>query len=250
MLGWLPLGVSSVTPAASSSDWVWNWDWSCGSGSAAPPDLGACSGCNYSITVRVLSPGDDGSLTQSTSTTLTSAAGGHRLDFAGGAGNGLAGERPSADRRSAGFAGSAGSAGFPRFRSCPSRLRGAQAYDPPWPVGGSDWTTRRFRHRRHRFHPETAPPPASDTGRRGASRRAPRFSRRPASARAAGRLAPRSLSRRDAGVRSGGRRGQVRRAAGSGGSAVSGGSRVSGDPFRSRRRRMGPWFSTRCRAKR
>jgi len=44
---------------------TWNWNWSCGD-TAAPPDPVTCSGCNISISVRVLSPGDDGPVTQST----------------------------------------------------------------------------------------------------------------------------------------------------------------------------------------
>jgi hypothetical protein len=69
------VGASSITPASSSgSGWVWNWDWSCGSGAQSPPDLGACFGCNISISVRVLSPGDDAALTQSTGATTTSVA--------------------------------------------------------------------------------------------------------------------------------------------------------------------------------
>jgi hypothetical protein len=69
------LGASSITPS-SSAEWVWNWDWSCGSGAASPPDLGACNGCNITISVRVLSPGDDGPLTQSIAAMPTALADG------------------------------------------------------------------------------------------------------------------------------------------------------------------------------
>jgi hypothetical protein len=57
------VGTSSLTPSTTPG-WTWNWNWDCGAGSAAPPDLNACSGCNISISVRVLSPGDDGPVTQ------------------------------------------------------------------------------------------------------------------------------------------------------------------------------------------
>lgn len=46
--------------------WVWNWDWN---------DVVNCSFCNVSISVRVLSPGDDGDLAQTNVITSTSVSG-------------------------------------------------------------------------------------------------------------------------------------------------------------------------------
>lgn len=45
--------------------WVWNWDWN---------DVVNCSLCNVSISVRVLSPGDNGDLTQTNTVLATSVA--------------------------------------------------------------------------------------------------------------------------------------------------------------------------------
>jgi len=66
-------GTSSMTPS-SSSQWTWNWSWDCGPGSAAALAPSGCSGCNTTISVRVLSPGDDGPVTQSIVTSSTSVA--------------------------------------------------------------------------------------------------------------------------------------------------------------------------------
>ncbi len=69
-------GASSVVPAdpgsSAGESWVWNWHWSCGSAGAPPPVW--CDGCNISISVRILSPGDDGDLTQTIATTTSSIA--------------------------------------------------------------------------------------------------------------------------------------------------------------------------------
>ena len=147
--------MSSVSPAASSSDWVWNWDWSCGSGSAAPPDLGACSGCNYSITVRVLSPGDDGSLTQSTSTALTSAAG----DIASTLQGALATVSPASVAPPIDVPPAPPVPVAPALPGLPSSS--GAPLDPPWPVGGTldDAPVPAA----GTGSPETAPPQASDT---------------------------------------------------------------------------------------
>jgi hypothetical protein len=46
---------------------VWNWQWNCGSAPSAP-----CSDCNTAVAIRILSPGDDGAVAQSISSTSTS----------------------------------------------------------------------------------------------------------------------------------------------------------------------------------
>ena len=64
-----------MTPSSSSSSqWTWNWDWNCGPALAAGLDPAACSGCNTTISVRVLSPGDDGPVIQSMVSSSTSVA--------------------------------------------------------------------------------------------------------------------------------------------------------------------------------
>jgi len=48
---------------------VWNWQWSCGADSSD-----SCTACNTTVAIRILSPGDDGDLVQSISSTSTSVA--------------------------------------------------------------------------------------------------------------------------------------------------------------------------------
>ena len=57
---------SESLPPASGNTLVLNWDWN---------DLVNCSFCNVSISVRVLSPGDDGDFTQTNAVLSTSVAG-------------------------------------------------------------------------------------------------------------------------------------------------------------------------------
>lgn len=54
-----------LIPSLGGSMLVWNWDWN---------DLVNCSFCNVSISVRVLSPGDDGDLAQTNVITSTSVS--------------------------------------------------------------------------------------------------------------------------------------------------------------------------------
>ena len=54
---------ASTIPSTASGDTVWNLDWN---------DLVSCSFCNVAINVRILSPGDDGALTQVNDITSTS----------------------------------------------------------------------------------------------------------------------------------------------------------------------------------
>lgn len=64
-------GTSTTRPGslAGGTGWVWNWQWSCGTDPSA-----GCTGCNTAVTIRILSPGDDGGLVQSISSTSTSIA--------------------------------------------------------------------------------------------------------------------------------------------------------------------------------
>ena len=54
-----------LIPSLGGSMLVWNWDWN---------DVVNCSFCNVSISVRVLSPGDDGDLAQTNVITSTSVS--------------------------------------------------------------------------------------------------------------------------------------------------------------------------------
>jgi hypothetical protein len=66
-------GTSVISPSNASGDtWLWNWQWSCGADAAPPPPT--CTGCNIAISIRVLSPGDDGDLMQSIVNTTESIA--------------------------------------------------------------------------------------------------------------------------------------------------------------------------------
>jgi hypothetical protein len=55
--------------------WIWNWRWDCGS-DASPPSSpledDGCTACNTSISIRILSPGDDGDVFQVNSAAATS----------------------------------------------------------------------------------------------------------------------------------------------------------------------------------
>ena len=63
---------SSTAPSNLSGDtWVWDWRWSC---DPALSPASACSACNTAISIRILSPGDDGPVTQTISSTAQSIA--------------------------------------------------------------------------------------------------------------------------------------------------------------------------------
>ena len=64
------LGSSSPVPPdlTAGGTWIWNWTWSCGDAPAA------CSDCNTSISIRIFSPGDDGDLAQTISSTTANIA--------------------------------------------------------------------------------------------------------------------------------------------------------------------------------
>jgi hypothetical protein len=66
-----PIGSGSPAPSppAGAGTWIWNWQWNCGDAAPAP-----CTGCNTSISIRILSPGDDGDLAQTISSTTASIA--------------------------------------------------------------------------------------------------------------------------------------------------------------------------------
>lgn len=62
-----------ISPSNAPGDtWLWNWQWSCGAEQAPPAP--SCIGCNIAISIRILSPGDDGDLTQSILNTAESIA--------------------------------------------------------------------------------------------------------------------------------------------------------------------------------
>ncbi len=54
--------------------WVWNWHWDCAPESSPPasPLDDGCGSCNTSISIRILSPGDDGPVSQENSVTSAS----------------------------------------------------------------------------------------------------------------------------------------------------------------------------------
>ena len=56
-------------PPAGATAWTWNWNWDCPTTSST-----SCSACNTAISIRILSPGDDGDVTQSNAATSTSVA--------------------------------------------------------------------------------------------------------------------------------------------------------------------------------
>jgi hypothetical protein len=61
---------SSVTPSDQpGATWVWDWRWGCEDTPDAP-----APGTNTAVSVRVFSPGDNGAVTQSNTTTSTSVA--------------------------------------------------------------------------------------------------------------------------------------------------------------------------------
>ena len=63
---------SSVAPSNLPGDtWLWDWRWSCAA-DAAPS--ASCAGCNTAFSIRILSPGDDGPVTQTISTIAQSVA--------------------------------------------------------------------------------------------------------------------------------------------------------------------------------
>jgi hypothetical protein len=62
--------MSDIASATDAANWIWNWYWNCGADAAAP----TCSNCNLSIALRVLSPGDNGDVTQTNAATSASAA--------------------------------------------------------------------------------------------------------------------------------------------------------------------------------
>jgi hypothetical protein len=69
-------------PPQGATGWIWNWTWDCptvspsGTPAAGSSDSGSspCSTCNTAISIRILSPGNDGDVIQANQTTSASIA--------------------------------------------------------------------------------------------------------------------------------------------------------------------------------
>jgi hypothetical protein len=62
---------SATTPSGTGTTWIWDWRWNCEPTAHSPPP---CTTCNTNISIRLFSPGDNGAVSQTNSTTSTSIA--------------------------------------------------------------------------------------------------------------------------------------------------------------------------------